>query len=193
MTQILEQENFLSPARCSYIIDKFGTQLNELKVLEGSDSEGRINTEYRIGSGLWISETNDPIIKHIRSKISLISQMPIENQELPHLIRYDIGGKYAPHHDYFFPNSETFTQNCVLRGGQRVYTALVYLNEEYTGGGTDFPELNYMVSPSVGKLAMWRNLTEDFVPNSDTLHAGLPVESGTKWILTVWIRERTFT
>jgi len=74
------------------------------------------------------------------------------------------------------------------RGGQRAKSALVYLNDDFTGGETEFPKINIRVSPQKGKLVLWDNTFEDGNPDHDSLHAGLPVISGTKYIAVIWIR-----
>jgi prolyl 4-hydroxylase len=63
----------------------------------------------------------------------------------------------------------------MARGGQRIWSIMVYLNEVEEGGGTAFPELEIEVIPERGKLLAWNNVTEQGL-NYDSLHIGLPVE-----------------
>jgi len=114
-----------------------------------------------------------------------------EKMELPNFIRYQVGGQYKLHHDFFHPNTDYY-EECVRRGGQRKKTALIYLNENFKGGETDFPKLNTRVTPKTGKLVVWDNLDDQGNPLKDSLHAGLPVTEGTKYIVVIWIRERSF-
>ena len=65
---------------------------------------------------------------------------------------------------------------------------MAYLNEPERGGATAFPQLEYQVEPRRGMLLMWNNMRPDGTPNIDTLHAGRPVEKGTKYIITKWFR-----
>jgi prolyl 4-hydroxylase len=37
-------------------------------------------------------------------------------------------------------------------------------------------------------LLIWNNMALDGTPNLNTLHAGKPVEQGTKYIITKWFR-----
>jgi len=78
------------------------------------------------------------------------------------------------------------------RGGQRKYSALIYLNDDFEGGETYFPKINYTVKPEIGKMVIWENLNKDNSLNYDSLHAGLPVLSNEKWICIVWVRETKF-
>jgi prolyl 4-hydroxylase len=49
-----------------------------------------------------------------------------------------------------------------------------------------------MVTPKKGRALAWKNLKDDGSPDYESLHAGLPVLAGTKWIAVVWIRENKF-
>ena len=48
------------------------------------------------------------------------------------------------------------------------------------------------VPPRAGAAIAFRNLKADGQPDPDSLHAGLPVERGEKWLATLWIRERRY-
>src|SRR3546814_11934344 len=73
-------------------------------------------------------------------------------------------------------------------GGQRSWTAMIYLNTLEEGGETSFPALGFGVSPRAGLLLMWNNMRPDGSPNPDTLHEARPVESGRKYVVTKWFR-----
>ena len=96
------------------------------------------------------------------------------------------------HHDFFHPGEGYFEKEVTNRGGQRTKSALVYLNEDFTGGETEFPQINIKVLPKRGKLLAWDNLNSDGSLDYTSLHAGLPVESGIKYIAVIWIRENKF-
>jgi len=81
----------------------------------------------------------------------------------PYVIRYDVGGEYPPHQDTHPDRPE------------RLYTLVWYLNSDFRGGQTTFPEQGFSVLPHEGMLLCFP---------SRYLHAGLPVLSGTKLIAT---------
>ena len=66
---------------------------------------------------------------------------------------------------------------------------MVYLNVPAAGGATRFAHLDKTIQPEIGKLAAWCNQAGGR-PNAFTLHAGLPVRAGAKYIITAWFRER---
>src|SRR3546814_1859419 len=74
-------------------------------------------------------------------------------------------------------------------GGQRTWTAMIYLNDVAEGGATWFPTAGIRVAPKRGLLLAWNNMKPDGTPNEMTLHEGMPVEKGVKYIITKWRSE----
>jgi len=102
--------------------------------------------------------------------------------------RYLPGEQYR-HHCDFFRAERTHWQRERLRGGQRTWTAMVYLNNVESGGATDFPRLGLSIQPEPGMLLAWDNMTRRGRPNRATIHAGMPVENGAKYVVTQWYRQ----
>jgi prolyl 4-hydroxylase len=98
-----------------------------------------------------------------------------------HVLRYRPGEQYKPHVD-------------ALPGvtNQRTWTALVYLNEGYGGGETEFPELGIAAKGEAGDVLIFHNVLADGRGDPRTRHAGLPVTSGVKWLATRWIRQSRY-
>jgi prolyl 4-hydroxylase len=107
---------------------------------------------------------------------------PIQGQ------RYAPGQEFKAHTDTFEPTGPDYFEHCAARGN-RSWTAMVYLNEPDEGGATRFKTVGKIVQPATGKLLAWNNLLPDGRPNPATLHQGMKVRSGTKYILTKWFRE----
>ena len=110
---------------------------------------------------------------------------PIQGQ------RYAPGQQYKPHNDWFY-TSESYWPGEEARGGQRSWTAMAYLNAVEAGGGTVFSALGIQIEPKPGVLLIWNNALPDGRPNEATLHAGLPVERGAKYVITKWYRTRAW-
>ena len=105
--------------------------------------------------------------------------------------RYAPGQHFRSHHDYF-SETESYWERMKATGGQRTWTAMVYLKDVEEGGATWFPRAGLRVSPQRGLLLAWNNMQPDGSPNTDTLHEGMPVVKGVKYIVTKWFRERTW-
>jgi prolyl 4-hydroxylase len=67
---------------------------------------------------------------------------------------------------------------------------MIYLNEPGDGGATRFKHIDKIIQPETGKLLAWNNLDAGGRPNPSTLHHGMKVRKGTKYIITKWYRER---
>lgn len=146
--------------------------------------------DYRTAENTWLFEKTE-LNDKIKTIVSEKTGLPIENQEQIHIVKYNIGGEYKEHHDFFHPNTDYF-ESQIQRGGQRIYSCLFYLNDDFKGGETHFPKINQKIKPELGKLVIWKNLNDDLTINPNSLHAGLPVIKGEKWICIVWVRENKF-
>ncbi len=102
--------------------------------------------------------------------------------------RYAPGQHFRAHHDYFF-ETESYWKKVTAEGGQRTWTAMVYLNDVQEGGATWFPQAGIRVAPKRGLVLIWNNMALDGSPNRLTLHEGMPVVKGVKYIVTKWFRE----
>jgi prolyl 4-hydroxylase len=124
-------------------------------------------------------------VRLIERSLIQIAQMPMLNAEDLGLLHYGVNEEYKPHRDYLHdPN---------LMGpgtpGQRVRTLFCYLNEPTLGGETEFLHWNQRVSPKLGRVVVFDNMIAGKV-DPDSVHAGLPVLAGEKWLATLWLRER---
>jgi prolyl 4-hydroxylase len=102
--------------------------------------------------------------------------------------RYAPGQHFRAHHDYFH-EGESYWERMRLTGGQRTFTAMIYLNEVEEGGATWFPQGGVRAVPRKGMALIWNNMAPDGSPNTATLHEGMPVVEGVKYIVTKWFRE----
>lgn len=69
---------------------------------------------------------------------------------------------------------------------------MAFLNTVEAGGHTHFTNLQASIEPKPGVLLVWNNARADGSPNEDTIHAGMPVVSGSKYVLTKWYRAGAF-
>jgi prolyl 4-hydroxylase len=139
----------------------------------------------------WFSHDADPAVRDVVDAISAAAGMKSCLGEQLHVIRYLAGGQYKPHFDGYILDSET-GRRCTRKRGQRTHTAILYLNDEMTGGATVFPRLGVEIPPARGAVLVFENCVRGTViRDENSLHAGAPVVEGEKWIATLWFRERT--
>jgi prolyl 4-hydroxylase len=177
-------DNFLTKEECLELIDMGTIQMQKATTL-GAKIDG-----YRTADNSWLYEST-PTTEKIINFIAKESGLPAENQENIHIVKYDIGGEYKAHHDYFHPN-EQYYKDSMGTAGNRPFSFLIYLNHNYTGGETEFPNKKIKVTPREGRMLIWRNMNEDGTLDPESFHAGLPVKTQTKYIAIVWVRENKF-
>lgn len=147
-------------------------------------------------AGFRTSETCDldpahPLVAMVQSRLSGLAGIPRNHGEPLQGQRYAPGQEFRPHTDTFNPGGADYFMHCA-EAGQRSWTAMIYLNEPEDGGATRFKEIGKTIQPETGKLLLWNNLLPDGTPNNATLHQGMKVRRGTKYILTQWYREHPF-
>lgn len=134
---------------------------------------------------------HDHVLEAIERCISRVSGMPVLNGEFMQILRYRVGEEFRPHVDYFNESGAGAYQS-LADGGQRAQTVLMYLNADYQGGSTSFPELQLSIKGGRGDMLHFHNLGADGLGHTDSLHAGMPVISGEKWLLSQWIRSERY-
>lgn len=131
----------------------------------------------------------DPLVTALDAKLTWISGIDPAHGEPLQGQRYAVGQEFKAHTDFFDPDGADYAQYCTV-AGQRTWTFMVYLNAVSAGGGTRFENLGRTIEPEEGTLLIWNNRHGDGAVNDATLHHGLPVRRGTKYVITRWYRER---
>lgn len=129
-----------------------------------------------------------PEVRAIDEAIAALLGIRPEQGETMQGQRYAPGQQFRAHHDYFHEN-ESYWERMKAAGGQRSWTAMIYLNDVAEGGATWFPQAGIRVAPRAGMLFAWNNMNPDGSPNTLTTHEGMPVVEGVKYIVTKWFRE----
>lgn len=125
----------------------------------------------------WMME--DPAVHALNRRLAAASGTAFEQGEATLILRYKGGQEYKPHFD--FVRSET---------NQRFKTVLIYLNHDYKGGETVFPEIGLKVRGRKGDALIFTSALPDRSVDPLSKHAGMPITSGVKYLCTKWIRER---
>ena len=81
----------------------------------------------RTSSNCWIGHTQDSITLSTVKRISELVQIPSSHAEAFQVLHYSNSQEYQPHLDTFDTEDEGY-QSYLKNGGQRIVTALAYLN-----------------------------------------------------------------
>ena len=177
---------FLDPATCAAMVERIDAQRRPSEI---ADDIGIAN--FRTSETCDL-DWRDPAVAEVDRRISELLGIPLSMSEPLQGQRYAPGQEFKPHTDTFEPQGYDFLVHTAERG-QRTWTAMVYLTEPEDGGATRFKTIGKTIQPRTGKLLAWNNLLPDGRANPATLHQGMKVRRGTKYVLTKWFRERSVT
>lgn len=175
-------KRFLDEETCAALIERIDSQRRPSTI---ADDSGIAN--FRTSETCDL-DPSDPFVAEVDRKFSDLLGIPPDRGELLQGQRYAPGQEFRPHTDTFNPGGFDFYVHTADRG-QRTWTAMVYLNEPEDGGATRFKTIGKTIQPETGKLLTWNNLLPDGQPNEATLHQGMKVRRGTKYVLTKWFRQ----
>lgn len=185
---LLVLQNLLDADECRALIDLARPRMARSLTVDVKTGGEELHQD-RTSDGMFFERSETALIRRIEARIAQLLGWPVENGEGLQVLRYGPGAEYKPHYDYFDP-SEPGTPGILERGGQRVATLVMYLNEPEAGGATVFPDIGFQVLPQQGSAVFFSYAQAH--PASLTLHGGEPVLAGEKWIATKWLREREF-
>lgn len=183
--QLYTQDQFLSADECRQLREKIDAGCYPSPLFEKEKYEG-VRTSQSCNLDIY-----DPVIAAVETRIAQLLGIdpswgePLQGQ------KYAVGQCFKEHADFFYVD-QPYWAEYEPHGGQRTWTAMIYLNEPEAGGATAFKFLDMAIEPRLGRILIWNNMAEDGSPNPWTIHEGQPVEEGVKYIVTKWYRERSF-
>ena len=171
-----------SPAECRYLLLTATPWLQKALVIDEATGHGIPDAKRDADTASFPPLAEDLVVQAVNRTIARASGTDKAWGEPLTILRYRPGQQYKPHHDAGGPE----------RGlDMRHWTALIWLNEDYAGGETWFPDLKLKVRGGIGDLLVFRNVA-DGKPDERMLHAGRPVTSGEKWMASRWIRAKDY-
>ena len=182
LAQVYELPHLLGRDACEEVIEAINSSLKPSTVTRGSSDYRTSRTCHLRQNHPALAERLDQQFAELLGVDPRLSE-PIQGQ------RYDPGEYFKEHTDWFSPGTKEFTKH-TTSGGQRTWTLMVYLNAVERGGETCFKRLGRCFTPLPGLALAWNNLQADGTPNPFTLHEAMPVEKGSKWVITKWFREK---
>jgi prolyl 4-hydroxylase len=175
--------DFLSQAECDQLIERIDAQRVPSQLLAPTP-----DPEFRTSESCNLDPL-DPFVKGIEAKLTDLLGIDPAHGETIQGQRYAVGQQFKQHHDFFY-RDQPYWPEMEKTGGQRTWTAMIFLNEPEGGGQTAFEKAGLKVAPRRGNLLAWNNMNVIGEPNHFSLHQGVPVTAGVKYIITKWHRER---
>ena len=189
--RVLVFERIAPPAVCDWIVFRARDSLRPAELYDRS--AGTIVSSSRNNSVANLTlHDGDLMAFAVRERLAVAAGLSAQTHEIPQVLHYTVGQQFTPHFDFFDAAVPGEAAELADRG-QRVATALLYLNDEgLEGGETDFPRLGFKYRGRRGDAVLFFNIDAAGKPDRRTLHAGLSPSKGEKWLLTQWFRERDF-
>ena len=181
--ELLILRQFLTPDECQQLCELIAANRRPSTIAD-TNGDGYFRT----------SETCDldpanPHVLALSAKLAALNGIDPAYAEPMQGQHYSVGQEFKAHTDYFEPDGADYARFCSI-SGQRTWTFMIYLNTVDAGGATRFKLIDKLVQPEMGKLLAWNNRLPDGRVNPDTLHHGMKVRQGEKFVITQWYRER---
>jgi prolyl 4-hydroxylase len=174
--------DFLDAERCAALCERIDARRRPSEIADDLGEEAFRTSE------TCDLDRSDTLVATVDAMLCDFLGLPAAASEPIQGQRYAAGQEFKPHTDTFTPGGADFFAHCAEQG-QRTWTAMLYLNRSEDGGATRFKAIGKTIQPETGKLVAWNNLLPDGSPNGATLHQGMKVRRGKKYILTKWFRE----
>lgn len=185
--QISVLSNFLSAEECTQLMELARPRMERSMVIlgDGEIDEQGVSAYSRTSEQASFPPGDSELVDKILRRVANFANWSESCVESVQVVRYAVGADFAPHHDYFCPKVHA---GMIAREGQRVGTVILYLNTPESGGVTAFPDIELEIYPQRGNALFFMYP----IPEADslTLHAGVPLGSGEKWIATFFFRDK---
>jgi prolyl 4-hydroxylase len=183
--QLYVFQDFLGQRDCQILIDKIDANAVPSSLYKGTEQPG-----FRTSSSCHLNRW-DPDVARVETKMTQTIGIDNAFAETMQGQRYMPGQEFKAHHDFFHTSQDYWLKEGPT-GGQRSWTAMIFLNDVPEGGATEFPHIKIGVRPQAGTMLMWNNMNPDGTMNYKTLHTGTPVKAGVKHIITKWYRQNNW-
>jgi hypothetical protein len=182
-------EGFVPSSVCAWLIAQARPDLKRALIYDpvgGKDIADHMRTNSAAGFDLMHA---DLVQVAVQWRMSAAVGIPVQHMEGPTVLHYAVGEQITNHYDFVNPKIPNYDAEIAQRG-QRVITFLVYLNDDYEGGETDFPELDLRYHGATGHGLFFTNALPNGEPDLRMVHAGLPPKDKEKWLMSQFIRNR---
>ena len=183
--ELFQKRAFLTPETCTTLMTLIDAERRPSTLADpNGDAYFRTSETCDLAPDLPVVEALEALLLALNG-IDPAHGEPVQGQ------RYAAGQEFKPHCDYFNPGGQDWDRYTSV-AGQRTWTFMIYLNTVDAGGGTRFKCIGKTIQPETGKLVCWNNRRPDASVNPNTLHHGMKVRLGTKYVITKWYREKVW-
>lgn len=187
--QIRRYPDFMPRAACDWLIDAARGRLQRARVYDQVTGKDTISVTRTNTTAIFNLAEVGVLHFVLQARMSAACGYSLNHMEAPAVLHYAVGEQITNHYDFVDPQSPNYLEH-LRQQGQRTVTFLLYLNEDYEGGATEFPHFGVRQHGVLGMGLSFVNAFPDGQPDMRMLHAGLPPLRGEKWIVSQFIRSR---
>lgn len=181
--------DFLGPAACRWLIERARPLLSRALVYEALAKQTMVHPTRTNNAATFNVLNADFVCLLMQRRMCACLGLPFSQLEAAVVLHYAEGREITEHFDFVDPKAPNYEQE-IAEKGQRIVTFLVYLNDDYAGGETEFTRLGITRKGRTGEGLFFSNALEDGSSDVRTLHAGRPTTQGEKWIVSQFVRNR---
>lgn len=182
-------KSFIPLEACRWLITRARDGLKPAGVYDSRAGASKLDGARTCSHHVFDIANADLVLLLLRARISALLQIPTQMMEPPQVLQYEPGQEFRPHYDNIRQDGGTYAGGY---DGDRIVTFLLYLNEGYEGGELDFPKAGFRHKGRAGDAVYFALVDQGGAPDRLTLHAGLPVLKGEKWLFSQWVHDRPF-
>lgn len=188
---VVEIYDVLTPLECDEVI-----KLAQVKGMEQSMVWGyatnQLDTSHRKSKQTWLKDEDGAVVVKMSTAAADLTKFPKEHQETLQVAMYEPNGKFNEHYDACVDPDPKSCEIMNHGSGERRATLLVYLNDDFGGGETEFVDMGVKIKPEKGKGILFWDTDDDEKIIPESKHRGNPVLNGHKWICTKWVHQRVW-
>ena len=179
---------FVPPPVCDWLIAQVKGRMRQALMYHG-DVKREVLDPHRSCSDFEFNiADSDCVLIMVRQRIAALTGLPTAAMEPPRVFHYALGQDIKPHYDRLSDGIGGYGGGDYE--GDRIVTFLLYLNDGFEGGELDFPKVNRRYKGGKGDAVYFAHVNEVGAPEPLSLHAGLPILRGEKYVLSQWIHDR---
>jgi prolyl 4-hydroxylase len=181
--------DFVTDHACAWLIERARGGLKRALIYDPSDKHD-VADEMRTNSAAGFDLMSADLVQvALQYRMAAAVGLPVQNMEGPTVLHYAVGQEITNHYDFVSPDTPNY-QDEIARRGERIITFLVYLNDDFGAGETEFPRLGVTHKGRRREGLFFVNALPTGEPDLRMVHAGRPPTSGEKWIVSQFIRNR---
>jgi|SRR5579872_3131029 len=184
-------EGFATAAVCDWLRQRASGRFRPAMMYDGAIKAEQLDPHRTCSDYEFDILNTDVVLLLVRERIAALTKLPAVAMEPPRIFHYALGQEIKPHYDRCGDGVAGYGHDGGYRG-DRIVTFLLYLNDGYEGGDLDFPKAGFRCKGAKGDAVYFAHIDPAGKPDPLSLHAGLPIRRGEKWVLSQWIHDRPF-